>query len=140
MRGFFIALLIAPTLPAYADSVVATRALPAHHLIGAEDLRYDPKPQPDALVQMDLALGMETRSAIAAGRAIRARDLSAPRLIERNAKVTLVYAIDGLSITAPGRALDRAGAGDMLRVLNLSSKTTVTGIVTASGEIRVDGL
>ena len=36
-------------------------------------------------------------------------------------------------IVTEGRALDRAGIGERLRVLNLSSRTTVTATVQGAG-------
>lgn len=51
--------------------------------------------------------------------------------------VTLRYAANGLSIAAEGRALARGGEGDLLKVMNLSSRTIVTGRVAANGTIDV---
>jgi flagella basal body P-ring formation protein FlgA len=42
-----------------------------------------------------------------------------------------------LSITTDGRALDRAGVGELLRVMNLASRQIVTGSVAADGSIEV---
>jgi flagellar basal body P-ring formation protein FlgA len=74
---------------------------------------------------------------IYAGRPIRAADIGAPALVERNQIVPLVYAAGGLQITAEGRALDRGGEGDVIRVMNLSSRVQVTGIVDETGAVRV---
>ncbi|MEM9126779.1 MAG: flagella basal body P-ring formation protein FlgA, partial [Pseudomonadota bacterium] len=42
-----------------------------------------------------------------------------------------------LSITTEGRALGRGAAGDRIRVMNLSSRTTVTGLIRPDGQIEV---
>jgi flagella basal body P-ring formation protein FlgA len=42
-----------------------------------------------------------------------------------------------LLIATEGRALARGGAGDYLRVLNLSSRNTITGRVDKSGAVVV---
>jgi flagella basal body P-ring formation protein FlgA len=47
------------------------------------------------------------------------------------------YASGPLRIVTDGRALDRAGAGEFVRVMNLTSKQTVTGVVAADGSIEV---
>ena len=58
-------------------------------------------------------------------------------MVERNDIVTLVYARHGLQISAEGRALSRGGVGDNVRVMNLSSRTTITGLVQENGMIEV---
>jgi len=57
--------------------------------------------------------------------------------VDRNQIVPLVFKQGGLSITAEGRSLSRAAAGEIVRVMNLSSRTTVSGIVLANGSIQV---
>ncbi len=47
------------------------------------------------------------------------------------------YVNGPLRIVTDGRALDRAAAGEMVRVMNLASKQTVTGVVAADGSIEV---
>ena len=47
------------------------------------------------------------------------------------------YASGPLRIVTDGRALDRAAAGELVRVMNLASKQTVTGMVAADGSIEV---
>ena len=42
-----------------------------------------------------------------------------------------------LAGTAEGRALDRAGPGDVIRVMNLSSRTTVSARVGLDGAAYV---
>ncbi len=94
---------------------------------------------PGALTSAKAAIGQETRVAIYAGRPVKADDIGQPALVERNETVTLVYRAGGLLIMAEGRALARAGAGEMVRAMNLSSKTTVEGLVAPDGTIIVGG-
>jgi flagella basal body P-ring formation protein FlgA len=47
-------------------------------------------------------------------------------VIDRNEIVTLRFNAGGLLISPTGRALDRAAEGERLRVINLSSRVTVT--------------
>jgi flagellar basal body P-ring formation protein FlgA len=51
--------------------------------------------------------------------------------------VPLVFRRGGLEIRAEGRALGRGGEGDSIRIMNLASRSTVTGWVTDSGEVHV---
>jgi flagella basal body P-ring formation protein FlgA len=93
-----------------------------------------------ALAHPDEALGLEARTILYAGRPIRPDDVGTPAIVDRNSIVILVFRRGGLTITAEGRAMGRAGPGDQLRVTNLASRTTVTGIVQPDGRVTVGSL
>jgi flagellar basal body P-ring formation protein FlgA len=120
-----------------AESLIALRTIQARDIITAEDLSPVDAVIDGALTEASHAVGREARVTIYAGRPIRAADIGAPALVERNQIVPLVYAAGGLQITAEGRALDRGGEGDVIRVMNLSSRVQVTGIVDETGAVRV---
>lgn len=123
--------------PALAESVVATRTIRAQTVIALEDLAMVDARLPGALDDPTQAVGQEARVAIYAGRPVRAQDLGSPTLVDRNQLVTLVYQSGGLAISTEGRALSRGSAGDVVRVMNLASRTTVSGRVGADGTILV---
>lgn len=134
MRWLLIACL--PGM-AMADSLVATRVIPARSMIVADDLTLVAAEIPDALAGAEAAVGLEARVTLYPGRAIRAADVGPPALVERNGVVVLEYRAGVLHIRAEGRALARATAGDTVRVMNLSSRTTVTGRLDSDGVVRV---
>jgi flagellar basal body P-ring formation protein FlgA len=138
-RAVFLCALpvVAQASAAMAESLVAARTIPARTVIAPEDVMTVDAAIDGALPAATLAIGQEARTTIHAGRAVRAADLGAPALVERNATVTLVFRRGGLSIRAEGRALARAAEGETVRVLNLASKTTVSGLVLADGQILV---
>lgn len=123
--------------PALAESVVATRTIRAQAVIGHDDLAMVDAKLPGAISDPGLAVGLEARVAIYAGRPVRAQDLASPTLVERNQLVTLVFQSRGLAIMTEGRALSRAAAGEAVRVMNLASRTTVSGRVGEDGTIYV---
>ncbi|NIR43626.1 MAG: flagella basal body P-ring formation protein FlgA, partial [Gemmatimonadetes bacterium] len=43
----------------------------------------------------------------------------------------------GIEIMTEGRALQRAAVGETIRVMNLSSRTTVSGQVAPDGSIQI---
>jgi len=133
----FLALLIACATPAAADTLVAKRMIPARAILTAADMAVQGGEVPGTLAHPDEALGMEARVVIYPGRPIMAGDVGAPALIERNEVVTLVYKRGSLLIATEARALGRAAEGDMLRVMNLSSRSTVTGRVDKRGRVLV---
>ena len=80
-----------------------------------------------------LAIGQEARVALYAGRPIRSADLATPAIVERNQIIQIIYRQGGIVISTEGRALDRAGPGDWIRVMNLSSRATITAQIHESG-------
>lgn len=127
-------------MAAQAESVIAARNLPAQTVIAEGDLMLAAAPIQGALTSTADAVGLETRKAIYAGRPVRAGDLGPPALVERNALVALEYRAGGLVIRAEGRALARGAAGETIRVMNIESKTTVTGLIGPDGLIHVGEL
>lgn len=133
----FLVVTVALVGQARADSLIAMRTLPAKTIIAPADVALVASDIPGALDQMEPAIGKELRRAIYAGRAITAADVSAPALIERNQVVQLTYRAAAMVIRTEGRALSRGAEGDWIEVLNLSSKTKVTGRVAANGAVLV---
>ena len=135
MRLTALCLLLAS--PAVAENVVATRSIPAGSVIGPEDVTLVDAVLPGVLTDVSLALGQEARVAIYAGRPVRASDLGPPTLVQRNQLVPLIYRSGGLAITTEGRALARGSVGEVIRAMNLGSRTTVSGRIGADGAVYV---
>ena len=133
-------LLAALAGPAWADTPVVARTIRAHSILTPSDLATVPGDVPGAIADPAQIVGREARVALYAGRPIMPGDVGPPALVERNQIVRLVYDSGGLSIIAEGRALGRAGAGDTLRVMNLASRSTVTGFVRSDGTVVVGAL
>ena len=131
------ALLVALAGPSSADTLVTTRVLRAQALIAPEDLAVVPGTVAGALSAPDQAIGQEARVTLYPGRPIAADDIGPPAIVERNQIVPLAYRAGGLAILTEGRALARGGAGDTIRVMNLASRSTVTGRVRADGTVVV---
>ena len=120
-----------------ADTLVAARTIRAQTVITPTDLGLMAQDIPGTLADPQAAIGMEARVMLYAGRPIRPGDLTAPAVVTRNQIVTLWYRQGGLAISAEGRSLGRAARGDRLRVMNLASRSTVTGTVTETGDVVV---
>ena len=123
--------------PVLAESVVATRTIRAQTLIAPEDVTTVAADLPGALQDPSAALGLETRVAIYAGRPVRLADLGTPTLVQRNQVVALIFLAGGLAISTEGRAMARGSEGEVIRVINLASRTTVSGRVGPDGAIYV---
>jgi flagella basal body P-ring formation protein FlgA len=135
MRVLFMSLMLAG--PGLAESVVATRMIPAQSVIGPEDVTLVDAELRGALADPSLAVGQETRVAIYAGKPVRLSDLGAPTLVQRNQVVPLIYRSGGLAISTEGRALARGSEGEVIRIMNLGSRTTVSGRIGPDGAVYV---
>lgn len=125
--------------PVAADSVVATRTIRAHTVIAPGDVGLADGEVPGGLTALSQAVGLEARVMIYAGRPLRASDLGPPAVIDRNQIVTLRFRKGGLTIATEGRAMTRAGVGDVVRAVNLSSRLSVSGLVASDGSVLVTG-
>lgn len=134
MRWIWLVLMASP---AVADSLVATHTIRAQATIAAEDFTAVDADIPGALNDPAAVLGLEAKVTIYAGRPLTATSVGAAALVDRNQTVSLVYHSGGLSILTEGRALSRGGAGDVIKVMNLSSRATVSGTIRPDGTVSV---
>ncbi len=132
-----VLILLALPSVALADSVVAARTIRAQAVIGPDDVTLAAAAFPGALTDPAEAFGLEARVTLYAGRPVRAGDLGLPAIIARNQIVSISFRTGGLAIQAEGRALARGGVGDVIRVMNLGSRTTVSGRIAPDGQVVV---
>ncbi len=132
-----VLLILALAPPVGAESVVATRTIRAKAVVAAEDLTLVSAELPGALNDPSMAVGLEARVSIYAGKPVRPGDLGPPTLVDRNQLVRLIYVAGGLAISTEGRSLGRGSEGDDVRVMNLGSRNTVSGRIGPDGAVYV---
>lgn len=133
----WLSLLLLLPGPVWGEAVAPNRTVRAQTLIAAEDLVLLDRQVPGAIVDPAEAIGMEARTTLYANRPLRASDIGPPSLIDRNQIVPLSFSTRGLQILTEGRALASGGAGEVIRIMNLSSRTTVSGRILADGSVVV---
>lgn len=87
---------------------------------------------------LDQVQGRVLARPVAAGSVLSPLALAAVHVVRRGQSVTLVSMSGGFEVRAQGKALANAGAGDRLRVENLSSRRVVEGEVRADGSVVVN--
>lgn len=140
MRRLFIPAVLTAALAASAgaaDTVVALRTIRPGEVIDAADLGLVPETRAGGIVDPELAAGQEARIALYQGQTVTLDAIGPPALFARNQIVSLEYRRGGLSIRAEGRALERGGAGDRVRVMNLASRRIVEGFVADDGTVQL---
>jgi len=131
-----ILILLFPTA-ALGDSVVAARVIKAQTPLVAEDVMLVAADIPGALTDPAQAIGQEARVAIYPGRPVLGANLGPAAMVDRNQIVPLIYQAGRLAIRTEGRALSRGAEGEVIEVMNLASRTKVTGRVGADGGVTV---
>lgn len=135
MRIFLAILLFAQA--AQADMVVATRTIRPATVLLPSDVTLVAGSRPQGFERVEDVIGQETRVALYAGRPVLIDSIGPPALVDRNQIVSLKFQSHGLSISTDGRALERGGVGDRVRIMNLASRATLFGYVQADGTIIV---
>lgn len=123
---------------AMADIVVPNRTIRPGEIISPADLQLKPAHVPGAVEDAQVLYGQEARVALYPGRPVHPSDVGPPAIVDRNQLVMILFHKGGLWITTEGRALGRGAEGDVIRVMNLTSRSTVSGRVNADGTIKVN--
>jgi flagella basal body P-ring formation protein FlgA len=122
------------------EAAVLTRNVERSDLLKSSDLVVERRPKAeiggDAAGRAS-ALGMQMRRPMRAGQALKVADLAKPDLVQRDQGVSVIYQTAGLYLTTRGKALDNGTEGDVVNVINLQSKRTVTGVVTGRGQVTI---
>ncbi|MCP4620374.1 MAG: flagellar basal body P-ring formation protein FlgA [Bradyrhizobium sp.] len=122
------------------EAAVLARSLERNEVVKAADVMMERRPKAevgaDALTR-DRAVGMQARRQLRAGQALKGADLAKPDLVQRDQGVTLIYETSGIYLTVLGKALEGGTEGDIVNVLNLQSKRTVSGIVVGRGRVAI---
>jgi flagellar basal body P-ring formation protein FlgA len=122
---------------AQADILVPAHTIRAKQVIAATDLVVKTVDIPGAISDPSVIIGQEAQKALFPNRPIRGSDIGPPALVERNQLVKMVFRNGGLQIIADGRSMGRGAIGDTVRVLNIASRTTLSGRVRTDGKIEV---
>lgn len=122
---------------AVADTVVASRTIRAKEVILSSDLKLIADDIAGMASRPEEVAGFEAKRILYSGRPIALSDIGPVAVVDRNQIVPLAFKVNGLTIKTEGRALGRGGSGDRIRVINLDSKTTVTGKVDQTGTVWV---
>lgn len=122
------------------EATVLTRDAERNDTLKLSDLALVRRPKAELggeAVPRDKAVGMQLRRAMRAGAALKLADLARPDFVQRDQGVVVIYRTAGLYLTTRGKALESGSEGDVVNVMNLQSKRTVTGVVTGRGQVTI---
>ncbi|WP_142848943.1 flagellar basal body P-ring formation chaperone FlgA [Telmatospirillum sp. J64-1] len=120
---------------------VLTRTIDRGQVVRETDIAWIPL-RGDALRQGLITeaadmIGMEARQTLRPHQPLRRNELQRPVLVGKGSMVTMTLQAGGMTLTAQGRAIDNGGAGDTIRVTNVSSNITVEARIEGPGLVSV---
>ena len=120
---------------------VPTRRLLPEEIVMEDDLTIMRMPvgRVGAYVVTDIedVIGKQVRRVLTPGRPIQTQSIIYPLVISRGDRVEISFSDGLLALIAPGRALGDAHEGQEIRIVNLISNKTVTGIATGEGTVEI---
>jgi flagellar basal body P-ring formation protein FlgA len=123
-----------------AEVAVLTRGVERSEVLKSSDVVVERRPKAEVgsdAAGRGRAVGMQVRRQLRAGQAVKIADLAKPDLVQRDQNVTLIYEAAGLYLTVGGKALEGGTEGDVVSVLNLQSKRTVSGVVVGRNQVAI---
>lgn len=82
-------------------------------------------------------VGKQVRRMLVAGRPVPRQSVIPPVIVNRGDKVKILLTYGALQLTASGRAMADAHAGQEIRVVNLSSNKAISAVATTHGIVEV---
>jgi flagellar basal body P-ring formation protein FlgA len=122
------------------EAAVLTRNVDRTEVLKSSDVVVERRPKAEVgadVANRDRAVGMQARKQLRAGQALKTADLAKPDLVQRDQNVTLIYETAGLYLTVGGKALEGGTEGDVVNVLNLQSKRTISGVVVGRAQVAI---
>lgn len=122
------------------EAAVLARDVDRNTLLKFSDIVMERRPKAEVghdAASRDRVVGMQMRRQMRAGQALHGADLTRPDLVQRDEAVTLIYQAAGIYLTVRGKATEAGTEGDIVSVLNLQSKHTVSGVVVGRGQVSV---
>jgi flagella basal body P-ring formation protein FlgA len=96
-----------------------------------------PKTENAAITDMTAVVGLAARHPLRPDQPLHMADLMKPEIVARNDTVTIVYQAPGLVLTLRGQAQEAGALGDTIGVLNIDSKRTMQGVISAPGRVTI---
>ena len=87
--------------------------------------------------KLDDVIGRKINRPLSVNQAIRNRHLEMDWLVQKDQTITIETQIGGVTVAGSGLALDNAQMGDLLKVLNQSSKIVVEGRVVSEKKVKI---
>ena len=116
--------------------------MPAGTFLTAADFEMAPVPLSTAsaggLADLDQLVGRQLLRPARAGLMLKATDVAAPTVVQRNAVVTVLLSAGPMTLTVKGQALTAAAAGEPVDVFNNVTHKILHGTARADGSVVIN--
>lgn len=130
------------TVTIYKNVIVTAESLPRGKILTENDfkhLQYDVSKLPAGYIEdASYGVGMELKRRLSGGVPLTTTMMRRPKIIKRGQQVSIIAKAGNVEVRMSGKALAHGAVGERIRVLNLKSKKKLEGIVTPSGDVKVD--
>ncbi len=110
-------------------------------IISASDIAWMDVPERsitnDTILDADDLIGKTPNRILTASRPVRTNDVQMPQLVARGDDVTILYEMNGMTLSAKGKSQQGGAQGDLIRVTNLSSAKSMSAQVTGDRTVTV---
>ena len=125
----------------YQQVVVTARPIRRLATMTPEDLRIEKRLvsglPAGPLARVEEAIGFVASREIRGGEILSTKLIQLPTLVKRGEIVTLIVEGDGVVVTARGQAKEEGQHGQLIRVMNLSSKKELYGRVEGERQVKI---
>ena len=91
----------------------------------------------DIIIDPSELIGKEASRGLRNGKAIRLIDVRNRRLVKKGKTVTITLKTPLMTLKTVGESLEHGSRGELIRVLNLRSKKTITAIVVGRNDVHI---
>jgi len=130
------------TINVYEKVLVASRQLQKGSVLVASDLKLSrnnlAKLSYGYYEDLNSGIGKELKKRVSPGTVLTPSMLKKPRIIKRGQKITIMAQSGSALVRMKGKALASGAIGDRIKVMNVKSRKKLEGIITLTGEVKVD--
>jgi len=129
----------APAARRAVQALTYLHSLNAGDIVRADDLTWSKgvDPASDAPRDAELVIGMAARRPLREGSSVSLRDVSAPQVIKRDDIITVAFNLGGVSLTLEAKAMGDAAAGQLVTVVNPTSRKIIQAMAVGPGQAVV---
>ena len=135
IRFLSILFCVSIALPVAAETHIVVRDVARGEIVTADD--FSTRPGPETGTTIEDVVGKQAKRFVRKGTPLKANDFETVPIVKRNDQVVMKLRFKGMVITTAARALETGGAGDIIRVMNIDSRKTLTALVTGLKQVEV---
>ena len=120
-----------------STAITPIKPIRAGERINRENLAISEPLSDETRIALSSIIGKAARRALYPGKAITLSDTAPLQVVDRNDIVQVEFTKGLLELSASGRALGAGGIGETIRVMNMDSRSIISGVIIEEGKVKV---